>query len=327
MRPRNTLAVTTVTANHAAGTTLRYTIAGGADAAAFSMDANTGVLRFLTAPDREAPTDAGGDNVYDVVVRAIDTAGLSDAQAIAVSVRNVSGPSRTGTGGADLLNGTGEEEIINGAAGNDSINGYAGHDTLAGGDGSDLITGGDGQDTINGDAGADTLRGDGGNDKLSGGGGRDQLLGGDGADTISGGTGADSIDGGAGSDVISGDAGFDVLTGGAGNDRFVFASTSDIGTGTSAGTRDVITDFTKGVDLIDLGTIGADTGIAGDQAFSLLAGVNAAFTAGGQLRVVTQTIGGVVHTIVEGNTGGTTTPEFRLALVIQVTLTASDFIL
>ena len=79
--------------------------------------------------------------------------------------------------------------------------------------------------------------------------------------------------------------------------------------------------------MIDLGIIDANSGIAGDQAFSLLAGVNAAFTADGQIRVVTQTIGGVVHTIVEGNTGGTTTPEFRLALVGPVTLTTSDFIL
>jgi hypothetical protein len=33
-----------------------YSIVGGADAAHFQIDANTGVLSFLTAPDFEAPT-------------------------------------------------------------------------------------------------------------------------------------------------------------------------------------------------------------------------------------------------------------------------------
>ena len=46
--------------------------AGGADAAKFTIDAATGALIFVAAPDFEAPTDAGGDNVYDVVVSATD---------------------------------------------------------------------------------------------------------------------------------------------------------------------------------------------------------------------------------------------------------------
>src|SRR5438046_1022289 len=65
----NSTAVTTVTASDAdAGTTLTYSITGGADAAKFSIDATTGALSFVSAPDYENPTDAGGNNVYDVVV-------------------------------------------------------------------------------------------------------------------------------------------------------------------------------------------------------------------------------------------------------------------
>ena len=63
----NTTAVTTVTATDAdAGATLTYTIVGGADAARFTINASTGVLEFVSAPDFETPTDAGGNNVYDV---------------------------------------------------------------------------------------------------------------------------------------------------------------------------------------------------------------------------------------------------------------------
>lgn len=80
--------VTMVTAVDPDSNPLVYSIAGGADADKFTIDATTGELKFKTAPDYEAPTDAGGDNVYDVVVRASDGS-LSDTQAIAVTVTNV----------------------------------------------------------------------------------------------------------------------------------------------------------------------------------------------------------------------------------------------
>ncbi len=82
----NATAVTTVTATDAdAGSTLTYSITGGADAAKFSIDANTGALSFVSAPDYENPTDAGGNNVYDVVVQVSDGTN-TDSQAIAVTV-------------------------------------------------------------------------------------------------------------------------------------------------------------------------------------------------------------------------------------------------
>ena len=85
----NTTAVTTVTATDSdAGATLTYSIVGGADAAKFTIDANTGVLAFITAPDYETPTDAGGDNVYDVTVQVSDGT-LTDTQAIAATVTTI----------------------------------------------------------------------------------------------------------------------------------------------------------------------------------------------------------------------------------------------
>ncbi|TYB83686.1 SdrD B-like domain-containing protein [Oceaniovalibus sp. ACAM 378] len=47
-----------------------YEITGGADAALFTVDADTGEVSFIDPPDYENPQDAGGDNNYDVEVTA-----------------------------------------------------------------------------------------------------------------------------------------------------------------------------------------------------------------------------------------------------------------
>jgi hypothetical protein len=87
-RPENQTAVTTVTATDADNDPLAYSISGGADASAFTIDASTGVLTFVSAPDFENPTDAGANNVYDVSVDASDGS-LAATQAIAVTVTDV----------------------------------------------------------------------------------------------------------------------------------------------------------------------------------------------------------------------------------------------
>jgi parallel beta-helix repeat protein len=99
----NTTAVTTVTATDVdlPAQTLAYAIVGGADAALFAIDAATGALRFVSAPDFEAPADAGANNVYDVTVQVSDGAGGSDTQALNVTVGNVNdaAPVITSNGG------------------------------------------------------------------------------------------------------------------------------------------------------------------------------------------------------------------------------------
>jgi len=84
----NSTAVTTVAATDPEGAVPSYSISGGADAARFAINSSTGVLTFVTAPNFEAPTDAGGNNVYDVIVQASDGV-MTDTQAIAVTVTNV----------------------------------------------------------------------------------------------------------------------------------------------------------------------------------------------------------------------------------------------
>ncbi len=89
--PENTTVVTTVGAGSSNGNPISYSISGGADANKFNINASTGVLNFVGAPDFENPTDAGGNNVYDVIVSA-RSGGLTDTQAIAVTVTDVDGP-------------------------------------------------------------------------------------------------------------------------------------------------------------------------------------------------------------------------------------------
>ena len=85
----NTTAVTTVTASDEdLGATQTFSISGGADQALFSIDASTGALAFVSAPNFEAPADAGANNVYDVQVQVSDGS-LTDTQDIAVTVADV----------------------------------------------------------------------------------------------------------------------------------------------------------------------------------------------------------------------------------------------
>ncbi len=59
----------------------------GTDAALFNIDVNSGVVTFKTAPDFETPGDAGGNNVYDIVVTANDGTNTTD-QAVVITVTN-----------------------------------------------------------------------------------------------------------------------------------------------------------------------------------------------------------------------------------------------
>lgn len=66
--------------------TLHWSIAGGADAAAFALDPVSGALRFLTAPRLDTPADANADQVYQVDVQVDDGTGLLDTQSLSVRV-------------------------------------------------------------------------------------------------------------------------------------------------------------------------------------------------------------------------------------------------
>ncbi|MCA9086798.1 MAG: cadherin repeat domain-containing protein, partial [Planctomycetaceae bacterium] len=80
---------------------LTYSISGGADQALFAIDATSGELMFVAAPDFENPADVGGDNVYNVQLTVTDsgTVNLTDVQDIVVTVTDVNDAPAITSGG------------------------------------------------------------------------------------------------------------------------------------------------------------------------------------------------------------------------------------
>lgn len=114
----NTTAVLTVVATDAdlPAQTVTYSISDGADKDLFEITSG-GELTFKTAPDFEAPADAGTNNVYAVQVTANDGSGGSTTQDINVTVTAVNDNSPTiissptitvveGTASVDVVEGT-----------------------------------------------------------------------------------------------------------------------------------------------------------------------------------------------------------------------------
>jgi serralysin len=96
----------------------------------------------------------------------------------------------------------------------------------------------------------------------------------------------------------------------------------DFGTLTAT---DVITDFRSGQDRLDLSAIDANSGVAGNQAFTFLATQGAAFTAAGQVRFVQDAA--TNKTYVEGNIDSNLGADFRIQLDTLVPLKQADVIL
>lgn len=156
----NTTFVVDANATDADGNALTYSIAGGADAARFTIDPTTGVLSFVSAVDFEGISSAiGNDQIYDVTICVSDGQGGQQEVALLVNVTDVNetradgivngaetgevmNPGYTDAQG-DQVDGTdGLNDTIFGNGGNDTINAGAGSDSISGGDGSDLIFGG-----------------------------------------------------------------------------------------------------------------------------------------------------------------------------------------
>jgi len=127
----------------------------------------------------------------------------------------------------------------------------------------------------------------------------------------------DTLIGDAQNNVITGGAGKDTMTGGAGADTFIFNSTSN--SGATIASADVITDFTHGIDKIDLRNIDANLTTAGDQSFTF----NNTTAAGYAL----WTNSDATHTYINIDNNGNTTPDMVITLNGNITVTASDFVL
>ncbi|MGL4963139.1 MAG: beta strand repeat-containing protein [Inquilinus sp.] len=244
----------------------------------------------------------------------------------------------SGTGGdaqGDIL--IGIENLTGSNLANDTLIGNAGANTLAGWGGSDVLRGGAGADALDGGAGTDTASyytsgtgilvslasglGSGGEaqgDTLTG---IENVSGSQGGDSLYGNTGANVLQGWNGNDILVGRAGQDTLTGGAGADRFVYVATAESVVGANA---DRITDFSHAQgDRIELSGIDANTGVAGDQAFTFIG--SGLFTGvAGQLRAVNSSPGVVT---IAGDVNGDGASDFHIQLTGTLVLVAGDFVL
>lgn len=147
-----------------------------------------------------------------------------------------------------------------------------------------------------------------------------------GGDDLWGFAGNDSLDAGAGADDLIGGLGRDMMWGGADAavDTFWYLSIAD--SGKTAATRDYIIGFegagVAGGDIIELSKIDANALVAGDQAFTLLAGPNSAFTGvAGQLRYFWSGY----DTVVWGDVNGDKKADFSIAFEGTLTFAAGDF--
>ena len=85
----NTTAVIyTAQASDANGNSITYSLSGGADQGKFNIGASSGEVRFVNAPDYEAPDDSGGDRTYEVQISASDSL-ASSSMSLSVSITNV----------------------------------------------------------------------------------------------------------------------------------------------------------------------------------------------------------------------------------------------
>lgn len=211
-----------------------------------------------------------------------------------------------GTDGGDRLEGTSGQDLLDGRDGDDIQIGMGGRDTLLGGEGDDVLRGGAGADTLVGGNGDDihywdagdqiveqrgSAGGDdrvvvsvsfslgahahveglrlGGDRSINGSGNKfdNVIIGNEAGNILFGGWGDDILRGGKGADRLVSGRGQDNLFGGddqAGDD-FVFAYRTQSRPGQE---RDVIHDFVRGQDHVDLSRMDARPGSGGDDDFS-----------------------------------------------------------
>ncbi len=298
-------------------------------------------LTHLSSPGGSSPAAPAATTI--IGTNAADTLSGTEAQNTIV-----------GNGGNDRIDGKGGNDIISGGAGDNWIFGGAGNDRITGGADCDWIEGGAGADVLvgggyhghilywssttgvsvnlssgrasGGDAQGDNFSGiiavDGSqfSDALTGNSADNWLIGLGGNDQLSALAGRDRVEGGAGNDVITGGYGADQLSGGAGRDVFNFDSLLDSGTATA--TRDLITDFTRGQDRIDLATIDANTRLSGDQAFRFI-GTQGFHAKAGELHTRATASG----LILEGDINGDGRADFQIDVATQKYMITADFVL
>ncbi|WP_235528909.1 cadherin domain-containing protein, partial [Cylindrospermopsis sp. CR12] len=109
----NSTTVATIIATDVESSTLNYSISGGVDQNLFAIDPTTGVLRFVTAPNFEAPTDVGADNRYNLQIQVKDSDNNTVTKDLIITVTDVNEAPSFNTPTATFS--TGENTILVGS--------------------------------------------------------------------------------------------------------------------------------------------------------------------------------------------------------------------
>ncbi len=283
---------------------------------------------------------------------AIDLTASSVSMINNAKLTGRSAASITGNTLDNLLEGNSAANTLTGGHGDDTLDGGNGSDALYGGFGIDVVYGGEGADTIAGGSGVDQLTyatSDEGvfvnlaNDRASGGYAdgdvisqiealtgslfADRLTGAHGGEVLSGLRGDDLIYGGAGDDSITGGGGKDTLYGGFGSDTFYFKRMQDVTT--SADTSDVIFDFARGRDKIDLSTIDASSVLSTDDAFIFRGKGSIGTNSGGEIKCEKVNNAGANndYTLIYLDTNSDSAAEGIIKVMGLHSFAAGDFIL
>lgn len=241
------------------------------DGSLISVDASASPLQVangasLTLDRLSDPANFTGADMIDIALPSVLTSALTVRSGAGSDTIKLSG----GGGSLHADAGDGDDTVtlvdgahaVSGGEGNDTLVSGKGIDTLLGGAGNDVYSINDVADVVSEATAIGTSQDAGGTDTVvsglgyvmgdfienltltgkaaangTGNGLRNFMMGNDGANGLSGGDGADTIDGGLGKDTLSG---------GAGTDLFIFS------TKLGKANVDTITDFTAGIDKIEL---------------------------------------------------------------------------
>lgn len=274
--------------------TSNFTEAGGGGRTVTITDGTIEHVTILTGTGADTITTGAGN---DIIKTGDGASTVSAGQGANTIIGGRDADTITALDGGNLVRAGNGTNTVTTGGGEDTIRSGTGADTIVAGGGSDRIFVRGGADNVEAGAGHDrviidysamTTNVSGG---ITGGNAATGYVGhiadtvgssvdfqqaeaftittGRGHDRVTTGGGNDILSGGAGRDTLAGGGGRDVLTGGGGADHFVFRRAGD--SPANAG-RDVVTDFTSGVDRLNISALHADLSFIGTSAFGGVAG-------------------------------------------------------
>lgn len=340
-----TVAADYVSTTNADGTT---TLTGGGHSLTF-----VGTPRIATADEEIADYVAEDTTAPDT--SAPDLPEAPEEEPVDTETPEAPETEAPAAGEPEVFFGTAAKDSYIGGSGRDIIFGDGGNDDILAGDGADMVFGDEGNDRVFGEGGNDYIVGGAGNDTAFGGGGDDVFAAeiGDGNDIYYGDDGSDTLDlsaitanitanlgtgfmgrgtvssaqsgedviwsvenivTGSGDDVITASDAVNIMDGGEGDNTFRFLSVK-------AADGDVIVGFNPG-DKLDLSGIDANSGVAGNQAFTITSGCLAG---AGELMITLAQMDGEDVTLVQGKTGTGEDDDFTITIKGNHDLGAGDF--